>query len=82
MLHDLRRHGRDPASMQLDAAIHDPDDYGTARGIGARLRAAGALGVIYRSVRHADGECVGLRREASRRETALLVVPMRAATSS
>ena len=29
-----------------------------------------------------DGECVGLRREASRRETALLVVPMRAATSS
>ena len=59
-LHDLRRHGRDPASMQLDAAIHDPDDYGTARAIGARLRAAGALGVIYRSVRHADGECVGL----------------------
>ena len=59
-LHDLRRPGRDPASIQLDLALHDPDDYGTARAIGGRLQAAGSFGVLYRSVRHADGECVGL----------------------
>lgn len=52
-LHDLRR--------GFDAA-HHPADYGPARALGARLRAAGSGGVAYRSVRHAGGECVGLFR--------------------
>ncbi len=52
-LHDLRR-GFD--------AEHDPADYGAARALGARLRAAGSAGVVYRSVRHAGGQCVGLFR--------------------
>ena len=59
-LHDLRRLGTDPAARQLDAAIHDPDDYGTARAIGARLHAAGSMGVVYRSVRDTEGQCAGL----------------------
>jgi RES domain len=52
-LHDLRQ-GHD--------AEHDPDDYGPARALGARLRAAGSAGVAYRSVRHPGGQCVGLFR--------------------
>jgi hypothetical protein len=52
-LHDLRT-GFD--------AEHDPADYGAARALGARLRAAGSAGVVYRSVRHAGGHCVGLFR--------------------
>lgn len=52
-LHDLRQ-GFD--------AVHDPQDYSTARALGARLRAAGSGGVAYRSVRHAGGHCVGLFR--------------------
>lgn len=71
-LHDLRQpsgdhglpgHGPtgDPlAGLRLDAAIHDPDDYGMSRAVGARLHAAGSAGVIYRSVRHPEGQCVGL----------------------
>jgi len=52
-LHDLR--------VGFDAE-HDPADYGPARALGARLRAGGSGGVVYRSVRHAGGECVGLFR--------------------
>ncbi len=52
-LHDLRA-GHD--------AEHDPLDYGAARRLGARLRASGSGGVVYRSVRQAGGECVGLLR--------------------
>ncbi len=49
-LHDLRAF----------AAVHHPDDYGPSRALGHRLRAAGSAGVVYRSVRHAGGQCVGL----------------------
>ena len=52
-LHDLRLG---------HAAEHAPDDYGPARALGARLRAMGSGGVVYRSVRDARGECVGLFR--------------------
>lgn len=55
-LHDLRPAGAVPA------AVYDPDDYGVARALGARLRAAGSAGVAYRSVRAARGQCVGLFR--------------------
>lgn len=53
-LHDLRPAGSAPA------AVFDADDYGPAQALGARLHAAGSGGVVYRSVRHARGQCVGL----------------------
>ena len=52
--HDLRPPGAVPA------AVYDPQDYGAARQLGAALHAAGSAGVVYRSVRHARGQCVGL----------------------
>ena len=53
-LHDLR-----PASS-VASAVYDADDYTAARTLGARLHAAGSAGVVYRSVRHERGQCVGL----------------------
>ena len=53
-LHDLRAPGAVPD------AVYDPDDYAAARAWGAALRAAGSAGLVYRSVRHASGQCVGL----------------------
>jgi hypothetical protein len=53
-LHDLRR--PDPAW----AAALDPADYAAAQELGAALRAAGADGVVYPSVRSPGGECAGL----------------------
>ena len=53
-LNDLR-----PADA-VPAAVFHPDDYGPAQALGARLHAAGSAGVVYRSVRHERGQCVGL----------------------
>jgi hypothetical protein len=53
-LHDLR--GRSPRY----AAALAPDDYGEAQRLAAALRAAGSDGIVYPSVRDADGECAGL----------------------
>jgi RES domain-containing protein len=53
-LHDLR--GADPASDP----VLDPDDYAPAQKLAAALRAAGADGIVYPSVRHPGGECVAL----------------------
>ena len=53
-LHDLRAPGA------VDAAVYSPSDYGAAQLLGARLRAQGSGGVVYRSVRHDGGHCVGL----------------------
>jgi hypothetical protein len=53
-LHDLRPAGAVPAS------VYDPDDYGAARALGRKLHGAGSHGVVYRSVRHDKGQCVGL----------------------
>jgi hypothetical protein len=50
-LHDLRRGW--PAMLQ-------PDDYRAPRALARELRAAGSDGVVYPSVRHAGGECVGV----------------------
>lgn len=55
-LHDLR-----PATA-VAAGVHDPDNYGPARALGARLHAEGAAGVVYRSVRQRGGQCAGLFR--------------------
>ncbi len=61
-LHDLREPG------VVDEAVGDPNDYGAARALGARLRGEGAWGVVYRSVRHARGQCVGLFRPDAARD--------------
>jgi hypothetical protein len=53
-LHDLRP--REPAFE----ACHQPDSYGASRTLAARLVMAGSAGVVYRSVRHVPGQCVGL----------------------
>jgi hypothetical protein len=55
-LHDLR-----PAGAVPDA-VYDPADYSASRALGAQLQAVGSAGVVYRSVRHAKGVCVGLFR--------------------
>ncbi len=55
-LHDLR-----PAGAVPDI-VYDPVDYSASRALGAQLQAAGSAGVVYRSVRHATGVCVGLFR--------------------
>jgi hypothetical protein len=57
----------DVASLPPDArlAILDPHDYAAGRSLGARLREAGSNGVVYPSVRHAEGECVGAFRPKS-----------------
>lgn len=53
-LHDLCRSG------SVDAAVYDRDDYTVSQALGARLCRGGSAGVVYRSVRHAKGQCVGL----------------------
>jgi len=50
-LHDLRRGW--PAML-------DPVDYSAPQQLARELREAGSDGVVYPSVRHAGGECVGL----------------------
>ena len=41
---------------------HDPDDYSVAQLLARELREAGSNGVVYRSVRHAGGACLGAFR--------------------
>jgi hypothetical protein len=53
-LHDLRGRRAEPD------AILDPDSYRAAQQFGASLRAERSDGVVYPSVRHVGGECVGL----------------------
>ena len=49
-LHDART---------LDA-IHHPDDYTASQAFGRDLRRSGSNGILYRSVRCPEGECVGI----------------------
>ena len=55
--------------VKIDRQLHDvnkvpqalhPSDYRQARKTGARLRSADSNGVLWNSVRHTDGRCVGL----------------------
>ena len=59
-LHDLVPLGHEAGCAE--AAWYDADDYGAAQALGARLQAEGSAGVVYRSVRQARGQCVGLFR--------------------
>ena len=49
-LHDLRER----------EDCHRPNDYAPSQALGRQLRDGGSNGVLYRSVRCADGECVGI----------------------
>jgi hypothetical protein len=53
-LHDLR--GVEAAN----SPALDPDSYEASHGLAMALRADGSNGVVYPSIRHAGGECVGL----------------------
>lgn len=56
VLHDIRvRGGR-------FAREHDAKDWAAGQALGRVLRAAGSSGVVYRSVRHAGGECIAAFR--------------------
>jgi hypothetical protein len=55
-LHDLRALGK------RAAALLDPDDYGPPQAFGRALRASNSWGVLFPSVRHAGGQCVGVFR--------------------
>jgi hypothetical protein len=58
--------------LDVEASLHDlrtldrlnpvlaPGDYSESQKLGAELRATGSDGVVYPSVRHPAGECVGL----------------------
>ena len=50
------------AASRAEPRIVDPDDYGHAQALGRKLRADGALGVLYPSVRDPGGECLGAFR--------------------
>ena len=55
-LHDLR------SLRRSTPLLYDPVNYGTAQALGRQLRAAGSWGVLFHSVRHRGGLCVGLFR--------------------
>ena len=55
-LHDLRDLGPE------GSGLFDPQFYAKPQALGRRLREAGSAGVLYPSVRHAGGFCVGIFR--------------------
>jgi RES domain-containing protein len=64
-LYTVEAHGKvvDLREASLaDPRIVDPDDYGHAQGIGRKLRAEGAQGILYPSVRESGGECLAALR--------------------
>jgi hypothetical protein len=44
------------------AALYDPDDYSVSQRLARDLLHAGSNGVVYRSVRHAQGQCIACFR--------------------
>jgi RES domain-containing protein len=54
--HDIR------ADDDAFAPLYDPDSYAASQAFAGPLRAGGSNGVLYRSVRHAGGECVACFR--------------------
>jgi hypothetical protein len=56
--HDIR------ARTPENAPYHDENSYARSQGFARALFAAGSNGILYRSVRHAGGECVACFRPA------------------
>ncbi|MEW6119552.1 MAG: RES family NAD+ phosphorylase [Pseudomonadota bacterium] len=52
------------AASKTEPRIVDPNDYATTQSIGRSLRAEGALGIVYPSVRHPGGQCLAAFRTA------------------
>jgi len=55
-LHDLR------GMREILPDVYRPDDYTASQLLGGALRAGGSSGVVYDSVRHDGGKCVGVFR--------------------
>lgn len=53
-LHDIR------PLRDSHPALYDPSRYGASQALAAQLRDAGSEGIVYRSVRAADGECAAI----------------------
>jgi RES domain len=56
--HDIRAHKR------AWHDLYDPDDYAAGQALGRRLLDGGSNGIVYRSVRDPDGECIACFRPA------------------
>lgn len=61
-MHDLR------GMRSRLPAIYDLEDYTAGQALARRLRASGAWGVVYESVRQRDGECVAVLRPRAIRD--------------
>ena len=61
-LHDLRELESMHGGKRFAAALLGPDDYAAPQSLGRQLREAGSSGVLYPSVRHAGGFCIGVFR--------------------
>jgi len=59
-LHDLRPPLAEPVPLPGRDAVLDPDSYAASQRLGRQLHQAGSGGLVYPSVRHAAGQCVGL----------------------
>jgi hypothetical protein len=55
-LHDLR------GMREIMPVVYRPDDYTASQLLGGALRAGGSSGVVYDSVRHEGGKCIGAFR--------------------
>jgi len=42
--------------------LHHPNDYSASQAFGSEMKSANEWGIVYRSVRHAKGECVAILR--------------------
>lgn len=48
--------------VRADPEVHNPDGFVYAQAIGRELKAQNKMGILYRSVRHAGGECIAVLR--------------------
>jgi RES domain len=61
---DMRAYVGRPIKPYLDIrgmkydALHDPNDYAASQSFAKPLRDSGEWGLVYRSVRHQEGECI------------------------
>jgi hypothetical protein len=60
--HDVRSQATEGRLAALSTAVHNPDDYSRSQQLGRELLESGSNGIVYRSVRHAPGECIACFR--------------------
>jgi len=61
-LSDFAARFHDVRGAEAPAELYDPLDYTGSQRFARRLLAAGSHGIVYRSVRHAGGECIACFR--------------------